>query len=144
MRVLLTALLLLGLAPATAAAKFGSFKTPSHNVVCDWSYGFEDSPPIVICSIKSGLKPPPPHRDCRGAGDYTDHIISLQLSGHSREASCAGDPGPLVSEPKAKVLHYGSTWRHGKLRCTSRRSGLTCRNKSGHGFTLRRARTTRF
>jgi hypothetical protein len=37
------------------------------------------------------------------------------------------------------VLGYGKTWSGGGLRCTSAFKGLTCRNKSGHGFFLSRA-----
>jgi hypothetical protein len=46
-----------------------------------------------------------------------------------------------VADPKAKVLRYGSSLRIGPYRCTSRRTGLTCRNRrSGHGFTISRER----
>jgi hypothetical protein len=36
------------------------------------------------------------------------------------------------------VLRYGRTikWYGGAIRCTSHRTGLTCRNLSGHGFFL--------
>jgi hypothetical protein len=34
------------------------------------------------------------------------------------------------------VLHYGRTWTARGFRCESRRTGLTCRNSSGHGFFL--------
>jgi hypothetical protein len=99
---------------------------------------------VVICSIKSGLKPPPPRRDCHGNGDYTDHVISLQATGRSHAAQCAGDPGPLVGEASAPVLGYGRSWSHSGLRCTSAFEGLTCTNRSGHGFFLSRRRTRRF
>ena len=42
-----------------------------------------------------------------------------------------------VRNPKAKVLAYGKSTKFGSLRCTSRRSGITCRStRSGHGFTI--------
>jgi hypothetical protein len=47
-------------------------------------------------------------------------------------------------EKKAKVLRYGKTWRHGSMRCTSTKKGLTCRNKSKHGFFLSRERSRFF
>jgi hypothetical protein len=31
-----------------------------------------------------------------------------------------------------------STWTWHGIRCTSRRTGLTCKNQSGHGFVLSR------
>jgi hypothetical protein len=44
------------------------------------------------------------------------------------------------------VLRYGRTtrWYGGAIRCTARRSGLTCRNLSGHGFRLSAARQVVF
>ena len=41
-----------------------------------------------------------------------------------------------VRNPKAKVLAYGKRTTFGRLRCTSRRSGMTCRSTAGHGFTV--------
>jgi len=42
-----------------------------------------------------------------------------------------------VLDPRAKVLAYGHTTRFHRLRCTSRRTGITCRStRSGHGFTV--------
>jgi hypothetical protein len=114
------------------------FKTPSANIVCQYSFGDPQFPPNLDCAIKTGLKPPPKRKKC-DAGDYTDSMVFMEVTGHARYQRCAGDPGPLLGEAKAKVLAYGKTWRHGSLRCTSRRSGLTCRNRSGHGWTLSRA-----
>jgi hypothetical protein len=42
-----------------------------------------------------------------------------------------------VLDPKANVLKYGKSTRFGKLTCTSRTSGITCKSsKSGHGFSV--------
>jgi hypothetical protein len=136
-----------GMAVASAsvgASTVGHFKTPSHNVVCEYAYGVSGRQPSVVCSIRSGLKPAPPHIDCRGAGDYTDHIVALKATGRATEPSCAGDPGPLVFEASARVLHYGDVWSHAGLRCNSELKGLTCTNRSGHGFVLSRAHSRRF
>jgi len=46
-----------------------------------------------------------------------------------------------VADPKAKVLAYGRSLRLGPYTCTSRRTGLTCRNRTTrHGFTISRER----
>jgi hypothetical protein len=37
-----------------------------------------------------------------------------------------------------RVLRYGQTWRSRGFRCTSRRSGVTCRNRDRHGWWLGR------
>jgi hypothetical protein len=42
-----------------------------------------------------------------------------------------------VRDPKAPVLAYGHSTSFGKLKCTSRRTGITCRSsRSGHGFMV--------
>jgi uncharacterized protein DUF6636 len=44
-----------------------------------------------------------------------------------------------VADPRAKVLAYGHRVRVGVFTCTSRRTGLTCRNsRTGHGFFVSR------
>ena len=125
-------------APATAAAKIGYFKTPSANIVCSWS----DDPSFnnVVCGIQSGLKPPPPKKDCKGAGEYADNRVSLGRTGRAEPIVCAGDIGPFIGlDMGAKVLRYGTSIKFGKLKCTSRESGLTCRNPK-HGFFLSKSR----
>jgi hypothetical protein len=128
---------------SAGAATLGHFKTPSHNVVCDYAYGSAEVAASVVCSIKSGLKPPPPRTVCHG-GDPTDHVVVLPATGHAAEPTCAGDPGPLIFEHSARVLAYGHTWRHGHLRCTSKVKGLRCTNARGHGFFLSRTHSYRF
>jgi hypothetical protein len=43
-----------------------------------------------------------------------------------------------IGDPKAQVLGYGRTKRAGPFTCTSRRTGLSCHNRNGHGFTVSR------
>lgn len=126
-------------APA-GGAKSGHFKTPSGNIVCVYSATG------VLCGIKSGLKPKPPYtRECRRIGlDHNADRISLGATGRADPIACSGDAGPFVGERSAPVLAYGKTWNRGGLRCRSAFAGLTCRNKSGHGFFLSRARWRRF
>ena len=45
-----------------------------------------------------------------------------------------------IGDPKAPVLAYGRTKRVGPFTCTSRRTGLSCDNRNGHGFTVSRER----
>lgn len=122
----------------------GYFKTPSGNIVCFHSPGPKDLPrAFLACGIKSGLKPAPPHRACQ-VGGYAGDRVQLLATGRVSVPSCAGDPGALVGESAARVLDYGKTWRGGGIRCTSALVGLTCRNKSGHGFFLSRESWRRF
>ena len=45
-----------------------------------------------------------------------------------------------IGDPKAQVLAYGRTKHVGPFTCTSRRTGLSCHNRNGHGFTVSRER----
>jgi hypothetical protein len=120
------------------AAKNGAFKTPSRNIVCGYSIApLGDA--SMECGVKSGLKPPPARVHC-SAGDPNDKRISLTATGHAVPVTCAGDPGPFLVEAKARVLGYGGTWSGGGISCTSRATGLTCKNRVGHGFFLSRER----
>jgi hypothetical protein len=50
-----------------------------------------------------------------------------------------------VGDPKAPVLRYGTSRRFGRYTCTSRTSGLTCRNRAtGHGFFVSSQRQRTF
>ena len=121
------------------AARYGSFKTPSRNIVCGWSVA-PDGSASMECGVKSGLKPPPKPIQC-DAGDPNDKRVSLRDTGRAAPVLCAGDPGPLLPqiEAKASVLAYGSSTHFGAITCTSATTGLTCRNRDGHGFFLSRA-----
>jgi hypothetical protein len=130
-------LCLVFVAPAGALTS-GYFKTPSGNIVCFYLLGSGAS---VVCGIKSGLRPKPPYTArCKAAGlDYNADRIFLGATGRAQPRPCSGDAGPFVGEHGAGVLAYGKTWSGGGLRWTSTRAGLTCRNRSGHGFFLSRA-----
>ena len=132
-------LCLVFVAPAGALTS-GYFKTPSGNMVCLHYVGAKDYPQaIVVCGIKSGLKPAPPRLPCKEGG-YAGDRVELFVTGRAHAPTCAGDPGPFLGlTVGARVLGYGKTWSGGGIRCTSAATGLTCRNKSGHGFFLSRA-----
>ncbi|HWL33262.1 MAG TPA: DUF6636 domain-containing protein [Gaiellaceae bacterium] len=122
----------------------GFFRTPSGNIQC---YGSGKSPGFVHCGIKTGFKPPPPRR-----GPACTHIDRISLGGTGRtslgRSICpgedGGDSGPYAPYSVSRVLGYGKTWSGGGISCTSAVAGLTCRNKSGHGFFLSRARWRSF
>ena len=131
-----------GAAPPAVPGFSGFFKLPSGNVVCGYGYGSKIPRAFVHCRIKSGLKPRPrPERP----GCFTTDDVFLGATGRTTTGRtiCPGEPegdaGVLVYEGVARVLGYGKTWSGGGLSCASAVSGLTCRNKSGHGFFLSRA-----
>jgi hypothetical protein len=54
---------------------------------------------------------------------------------------CAGD---TVATPGAPILDYGRSYAAGGITCRSERSGMTCTNAQGSGFSLSRARQRLF
>jgi hypothetical protein len=104
------------LVPATASATYRAFRSPSGKLGCAFSAD-KQSPPIVRC-------------DWRGSNDRS---IMVGETGAGRRIHATD----TVLDPRAKVLAYGHTTRFHRLRCTSRRTGITCRStRSGHGFTV--------
>jgi len=55
--------------------------------------------------------------------------------------TCHGD---TAIDPRSRALRYGSAWKKSGFVCTSKRVGLRCRNRSGHGFFLSRGHSYRF
>jgi hypothetical protein len=125
-------------APPARAAGDAYFKTPSGNIVCQYLPGPKDMPRASLgCVIKSKLKPPPPRRTCQEGG-YAGDRVDMYSTGPVSVPLCAGDYGAYLYVDVARVLGYGKTWSRDGFRCTSAETGLTCRNKSGHGFFLSR------
>jgi hypothetical protein len=124
--------------PATHAASWPLFMTPSGNIACSLA----GSPAELRCDIGSGLRPTPPHPGwC-----ITDWGHGLELpAGDRPHVLCAGDVNPAnLPDRTVHVLLYGRTWSSGQITCASRTSGLRCVNRIGHGFFLSRERWSVF
>jgi hypothetical protein len=70
-----------------------------------------------------------------------DSYFALRPRGTAKLAQRGDFPGH--STPR-RTLRYGDTWVRPGIRCTMRTSGLTCRNRDGHGFHMQRGNTRRF
>ena len=111
--VLAAALLL---APAEAGAAYRAFQSPSGKLGCA-CYSDAETPRQVRCDWAGG----------------NDRAVVVEETGKGRRIKATD----TVRDPSAKTLAYGRTTAFGALRCTSRRTGITCRSKrSGHGFTV--------
>jgi hypothetical protein len=129
-RLLLIGLVLLcaGGDAVAAPVQRNDFVMPSRNVACHYERTLGG---YLRCDILSGLRPEP-RRGC--TLDWT----GLGIGPRARPMPiCAGD---TVFNQRAPVLAYGRVWSRGRLRCWSRKTGLTCRNAGGHGFSLARER----
>ena len=116
---------------------FGFFKTPSGKIVCQWTTGGTPSA-SVECGVLPTLRPPIPKSGtaCQHL-DYVGNRVSLSVTGRVQKIPCAGDAGPFGDPAHTVLLRYGKTWSApGGLSCKEGSSGLTCRNRDGHGFFL--------
>jgi len=118
-------------ATATASGPVAAFRTPSGTIGCV-------SESSLRCDIRSGVRPRPP----RPAACDLDWALGFSMGATGRASVvCAGD---TAIEQGARVLRYGTRWSRGSLVCLSRRVGLRCANRSGHGFFLSRGHSYRF
>ena len=116
MRIVLTAAILCLAAPASAQATYHDFRSPSGKIGCAF-YSDAEVPRFVRC-------------DWRGADDQA---LRLGETGRARVRHVTD----TVMNPEAKVLRYGRSTTFGRLKCVSRRLGMTCRSlASGHGFRV--------
>jgi hypothetical protein len=123
--------------PALAAAKdtLVGFQTPSHGIAC--MYAVIDGKHSLRCDVRDVADPPKRPKSCDL--DYGSAFV-LNPTGRATRL-CAGD---TVLDPKAKVLPYGRVKKVGPFTCVSKRTGLRCTSRAGHGFTLSREKQTLF
>jgi hypothetical protein len=116
--------LTLATTPMAAQASPVFFKSPTGNIVC------QTLGPRLMCSLYSTRR-----------ADGSLAVYFLRARGRATVHRIVGDPAFDVP-----VLRYGRT-KHllgGGVRCTMRRDGLTCRNRSVHGYFLSRQRRRLF
>jgi hypothetical protein len=136
-RYALVASLFLALAGSASGAVY-VFRMPSSNIGCVFSSDPGFGGPYLRCDILSGLKPAP----ARPKGCTLDWKYGYRMrpTGRARTV-CAGD---TAVDRRARAIPYGHRWSRGGFTCLSRRIGLRCRNRSGHGFFLSKRHSYRF
>ncbi len=108
--------------PATAAAV--EFKSPTGKIKC--SLGVTGAACYNVMTLATA--PPAGSTDC-GSG-----ASAASIDRRGARLDCIGNP--YFTNRK---LAYGASLRRGNYVCTSRESGMTCRNRvSKRGFTLKR------
>ena len=106
--------LLLALAPASASARTIFIQSPSHNIACqlDSRYG-------ALCTVFS---------------------LRRQASVSQRGKVKVFDQNSNPPSGGVRTLNYGHSLRVGKVRCTSKRTGMRCVHiPTGHGYIASRA-----
>ena len=128
--------LLTVLATSATAQDSIEFQTPSGNIHCVM---YNEQPAGVRCDmvdLVQSYTTPPPGCDL----DYgTSFYIDLQTA--KGVLYCHGD---TIILPTMPVLAYGNRMSVGGITCASERTGMTCTNPAGHGFTLSKARQRLF
>jgi hypothetical protein len=133
---LVASLFLVLVGSASGAVYF--FRMPSSNIGCIYSSDPGLGGPYLRCDTLSGLKPAP----ARPRGCTLDWKYGYRIRPTGRALTvCAGD---TAVDRRAKALPYGHRWSRGGFTCLSRKIGLRCRNRSGHGFFLSKRASYRF
>ena len=102
--------------PAPAFAALRTFRSPSGKLGCMF-YSDPDVPPQVRCEWRGG----------------NDRAVILDETRKGKRIKITD----TVFDPNAKPLAYGKSTTFGRLRCTSRKSGITCKSlRSKHGFSV--------
>jgi len=121
--VAIGALVLAGLATASAATAVADFVTPGKAAYCGASEG--EAPLTLIC-----WRP----RDG----------ITLDMTRRGRAHRTLYRPNRGAYDVAGRILSFGKIWRFPDYwKCVSRTTGLTCTNLSGHGWWLGRVRGSR-
>jgi hypothetical protein len=104
----------------------GGFETPSRNIACNVGrLGPGTAGPLAIgCAVYSRTSP------SRGLATWW-----MRTTGRAQLGYILADPA--TDYPK---LAYGRRYAWHGVTCASASTGLTCRNRSGHGFFLSRER----
>ncbi|MCT4559483.1 MAG: hypothetical protein N4A61_15655 [Pelagimonas sp.] len=117
----------------TAGADGFGFQTPSGNIYCNGHITGGGGISCVIVNRSGALAAPRPG-SCSGVWG---HDFNLDARGPA-SLSCNTWPGHPKTVGYTNIAPYGETSQFGDITCQSERTGLTCRNKSGHGFFLSR------
>lgn len=133
-RLSLAALPLLLLSGSPALADEGFFQSPTGNIHCLYIPAADGEQGWLRCDMLEGeqsYKRPP--QDCE-----LDWGLSFYVGDRGEAGlTCHGD---TVQNPTGAVLGYGSKVQYGSISCEVEKTGVTCKNRQGHGFSLSRAR----
>ena len=118
----------LATASTAAAETIVSFNSPSKNIGCTVGSSFGARCDIRHKDWSRGPRP----KGCPTIVDWGQGlIVGKSGKGH---IVCAGD---TAFDPNGATLAYGKSRTVGRFKCTSRTSGMTCKNtRNGHGFFL--------
>jgi hypothetical protein len=112
------------------------FRSPSGNIHCYYdpkAYAPNGTKPLLTCGLRHADYAMRLQRRCL-AGDW--HGFGLRAN-TKPTLFCTGNPNFSI-RPVYTTLAYGKSWTRGRFTCTSRITGVTCRNAGGHGLFFSR------
>lgn len=134
MRVIV-GIFLLAACPA-AADDYVGFQSPTGNIHCAiYTFGAGAEARCDLRDLIPSPNPPPPGCELDWGSAFV--VPSTGSSG----LACVGD---TMLDPGNPVLPYGEALSLGGISCVSARTGMTCTNAEGHGFSVARARQDLF
>lgn len=111
-----------------SAQSFAAFTSPSGTIGCVMYDG-----PSVSCQVENAVWKVQKPSNCDGA--YGDEA---SLSRNRAALACHTDTDFVGDAKTQPVLPSGTTAVFRGLQCASATTGVTCRNATGHGFTVAR------
>jgi hypothetical protein len=112
------------------------FQSPDGNISCLIALGEYADVRCDIADYVPTHTAPPPNCDLDWGGVFT-----ISEDDSSGQLGCVGD---TIGGPGGRKLGYGETETLWKFSCTSEKTGMTCTNSKGHGFTVSKAKQTLF
>jgi len=119
------------MATPALADDFVYFQSPSGNIFCALMTGAYNEARCDMAELTPSYKKRP--ADCEQDWGSSFSVGPTGKGG----LGCVGD---TVMMQDAPVLSYGDSLDVGPFTCTSVKTGMTCMNAQGHGFTLSRAK----
>jgi hypothetical protein len=133
--LVISAVVALALSASAAARVLPGFNSPTGNIKCYYNpHGLSSRgvTPVVRCGLDHADYAMQLQRRC-DAGDW--HGFILTPTGRPGLYCAGGASGDRVAY---KTLAYGKARQLGPFTCTSRITGVTCRNRAGHGLFVSR------
>lgn len=127
-----TAFALCLLASPALADEFVQFHSPSGNIHCAISTGEWNNARCDIFEYSPSFRSQPNWCEFDWGGSF-----SVDLDSRKGEVACVSD---TVANEDGLELGYGKTLSLGGFSCTSEKTGMTCTNPAGHGFTIAKAK----
>jgi len=122
------------MAGGSALAQDISFRSPTGNIHCMIFSGADAG---TRCDLSEFTQSYPRPADCDLDWGFAFEVSAAGLAA----PICAGD---TVIDENATVLDYGHSVVGSGITCTSAKTGMTCVNADGHGFTVARSRQKAF